>query len=311
MTNLERENVGRLLSSAAANAVEQAGQVTVMVSARRRLPSSGIIFAQDLILTANHTVEREENIRVGLPDGQMLDASLAGRDRRTDLALLRVSGPLALAPAQPAETDAARVGNLVVAVGRPAPEGVQASFGMLNAIGAGLRSHRGALLERYLITDAVPLPGFSGGPLVDLGGGLLGLNTSGMARGAAVAIPARLAWEFAANLAQHGRVRRGYLGIRSQIVELPDRALDTLRAAGLEREQPAGLLVVGIEADGPAAGGELMVGDILVGLAGRALVDHDDLIGGLSSGDIDQPVELQFLRGGHLQTVQVRVGERE
>jgi S1-C subfamily serine protease len=300
-----------LLSTAVADAVERAAGYTVMVRARRRLPSSGIVFAQDLVLTANHAVERDEEIQVGLPDGQVVDASLAGRDRGTDLALLRLSGGPGLAPAQAGAGGNPRVGNLVVAVGRPAAEGVQASFGMLTAIGAGLRTHRGALLERFLETDAVPLPGFSGGPLVDLAGGLLGINTSGLVRGAAIAIPADTAWGIAGSLAQHGRVRRGYLGIRSQIVELPDRALETLRAAGLEREQASGLLLVGVEPDGPAAGGELMIGDILVGLGGQPVVDHDDLIAGLAGVEVDQPAEIQVLRGGELRTVRVQVGDRQ
>lgn len=310
MTNGERGNAGMLLSNAVADAVDRAAAATVMVRARRRLPSSGIVFAHDLILTANHTVEREEDIQVELPDGQVTAASLAGRDQGTDLAVLRLSGGPGLSPVSLAGAESARVGSLVVAVGRPSSEGVQASFGMLTAVGGGLRTHRGALLEHYLVTDTVPLPGFSGGPLVDLAGNLLGINTSGLVRGAGIAIPAHAAWEVAGNLAEHGRVRRGYLGIRSQMVELPNKALETLRGAGLEREQPTGLLLVGIEPEGPAAAGELMVGDILVGLGGRPVADHDDLITGLAGETVDQPAEIQVLRGGELKTVRVQVGDR-
>lgn len=308
---IERENAGMYLSNAVADAVERAAAVTVMVRARRRLPSSGIVFGQDLVLTASHTVEQEEEIQVGLADGRRLEASLAGRDWGTDLAVLRLSGQPGLSPARAAEAQSARVGSLVVAVGRPAEQGPQASFGMLTAIGGGLRTRRGALLERYLVTDAVPLPGFSGGPLIDLSGGLLGVNTSGLVRGAAITIPVETAWSVAGSLAQHGRVRRGYLGIRSQVVELPDRARAALRAAGLEREQATGLLLVGIEADGPAAGGEWMIGDILVGLGGRPVADHDDLLVELAGVVADQPALVQVLRGGELITFSAPVGDRK
>lgn len=310
MASVDLENAGMLLSNAVADAVERAAAAVVTVRGRRRLPSSGVVFAQDLVLTASHTVERDEDIQVVLPDGNVLEAALAGRDPATDLALLRLSAQTGLSAARPAGGHA-RVGSLAVAVGRPAAGGPQASFGVVTALGAGLRTQRGALLERYLVTDAVPLPGFSGGPLADLSGGLLGINTSGLVRGISIAIPAETAWNAASSLAQHGRVRRGYLGIRSQAVELPDRAVEILQSAGLGREQPAALLIVGIEADGPAAGGELMVGDILAGLAGRPVADHDDLMAALAGIEPGQTVELQILRGGELKTVRAQTGDRK
>lgn len=188
---------------------------------------------------------------------------------------------------------------LVAAVGRPSREGIQASLGMINAAGSGLRT-QGGVLAQYLVTDAVPLPGFSGGPLVDLAGGILGVNTSGLARGAALVIPAEAAWQAAATLAQYGHVRRGYLGIRSQVVELPAGAL-----AG----QTTGLLVVGVEPDGPA-GGALMVGDIITGLDGQPVADHDDLLARLSGEVVGKEAAVAVLRGGQPQVIAIRVGER-
>lgn len=292
------------LSNAVADAVQRAAGYTVLVNARRRLPLSGIIYGPDLILTANHGVEREEGIQILLPDGSERSASLAGRDRGSDLALLRVEGG-GLVPAQAAAQEA-RVGHLVLAVGRPSADGVQATLGLVNALGGGLRTREGGVLERIIITDATPLPGFSGGPLADLSGAPLGINTSGLARGASLAIPLRLAWETAENLARHGHIRRGYLGIRSQVVDLPAQA-----AQPLGREQSTGLLIVGIEAEGPAAqSGGLMVGDILVGLNGQPVADHDDLLTRLAGDVAGRGVDAQVLRGGQPQALRLTVGER-
>jgi S1-C subfamily serine protease len=311
MSDFQNANAGMALSNAVADAVERAGKVTVMVQARRRLPSSGVVFQPGLVLTADHTIEREEDIQVGLPDGRSVTATLAGRDRGTDLAVLRLSDAGSLAAVQAPAQDAGqpggpRVGHLVVAAGRPSEEGIQASLGMITAIGGGLRTGHGALLERYLVTDTVPLPGASGGPLLNLAGEVIGINSSGLARGASLAIPARLAFEIGAGLAQHGHIRRGYLGIRSQPVELPAQGRE-----GAPAGQASGLLIVGIEADGPAAGGGLMVGDILIGLHGKPVANHDDLLAALAGEVVGQTADVLLLRGGQMQTVKVRVGEKK
>ena len=300
-----KNHAGLAVSDALADAVQRAGEYTVMVDARKRMPLSGIIYAPDLVLTADHGVEREAGIRIGLPDGKETSAALAGRDRGSDLALLRVEGAK-LAPAIAAAGEA-RVGHLALAVGRPALGGVQASLGLVNALGHDLRGPHGRRIERYIAADATPYPGFSGGPLVDLAGGLLGINTSGLIQGMSLAIPAGLAWQIAASLAQHGHVKRGYLGIRSQVVEIPTQARDAL-----QRDQTSGLLVVGIEDGGPAvrSQGGLMVGDILVGMNGHQIADHDDLLGALSGDLVGHHVAAEVVRGGQFQHIEVMVGER-
>jgi len=309
MTNTQSNQAGLALSNAIADAVERGGSVTALVNARRRRPLSGILIAPDLVLTASHGVEREEDIQVLLPGGGQASAALAGRDRGSDLAVLRLAEKSSLAAAQPGD-EAARVGHLVVAVGRPSNDGVQASLGMVNAIGSDLRTMGGAVIERYLVTDAVPYPGFSGGPLVDLGGSVLGINTSGLARGTSLAIPARSAWDTAQVLAQHGHIKRGFLGIRSQEVELPANLQGTVQEL-VGRRQETGLLVVGIEPEGPAAQGGLMVGDILVSVEGQPAATHDELIMRLSGNVVGRAAEIRVLRGGQLQAVSVKVAERE
>lgn len=289
------------LSEALAAAAERAGASTVRVDARRRMPASGIATGADLVLTADHVVEREEGIQVTLPDGTGLSATLAGRDPGSDLALLRLKRAAA-APARPAKP--ARVGQLVLALGRPTAEGLEASLGVVSAVGGPLRTRRG-LIDSYIRTDTTPFPGFSGGPLVDAEGLVAGLNTSGFGHGAALTVPADLAWKIAAQLAKHGSVQRGYLGVRSQAVEVPAAAQQALK-----REQPGGLLVMNVERGSPAESAGLMVGDIIVALNERAVADHDELYAGLSGDLVGASVPLQVLRGGQPQNLQVRVGVR-
>jgi S1-C subfamily serine protease len=291
------------LSNALADAAAKGGASTVLVNARQRMPASGIALQADLVLAADHTIEREEDITVILADGTELSARLAGRDPGSDLAVLRLEKPLAT-PAEPV-TEETRVGQIVLAVGRPTTEGIQASLGVISAIAGPVHTGSGGVIERYIRTDTTPFPGFSGGPLVDSSGRVVGLNTSGFGRGAAITIPADLAWKTAETLVAHGHVQRGYLGIRSQGVEIPAAAQ---KAFG--RSQATGLLLVGVENDSPASAGGLMVGDILVGIAGHAVLDHDQLMTQLSASVVGQPAPVEVLRGGQPLTVTINVGTR-
>jgi len=297
------KNVLVELSDALADAAEKAGKATVLVNARRRMPASGIAFAADLILTADHVVEREEDITVILADGTEVSAKVAGRDAGTDLAVLKLER--AAAPVAEPTMNPARVGQIALALGRPSPEGIEASLGTVSAIGGPIRTGRGGMLERYIRTDSISYPGFSGGPLVAADGMVLGLNTSGLAHGAALTIPADIAWKIADTLARHGHIKRGYLGIRSQPVEIPEASQKTLK-----REQATGLLIVGVENDSPASKGGLMVGDILVAVAGALVVHHDELFARLSGDVVGKSTPIEILRGGQPQTINVVIGER-
>lgn len=290
------------LSNAMAEAAERVGESTVMVNARRRLPATGIAYSADLILTANHVVEREEGITVTLGDGVEVPATVAGRDHSTDLALLRLESP----QAKPAETaQNAKVGQIVLALGRPSEAGIEASLGVVSAVGGPVHTRHGAI-DKYIRTDTTPFPGFSGGPLMDAEGRVLGLNTSGFGHGAAITIPADLAWKVAEQLAKHGSVRRGYLGVRSQGVEIPEAAQKSL-----QREQATGLLLVGVESDSPAETAGLMVGDIIVAIDGQPVRNHDELLAGLSGDVIDKSTPVEVLRGGQPQSINVKIGARK
>ncbi len=296
------KNIFTELSEAMASAAEQAGKSTVLVDARRRIPASGIAFAKDMILTADHVIERDEDIKILLADGTEVTARLIGRDPGTDLAVLKLDSASAT-PADLAKTPA-RVGQFVLAIGRPSKRGIESSFGTVNAIGGPVRTGRGGMLESYIKTDVVSYPGFSGGPLINGEGQVFGINTSGFGSGA-ITIPADVAWKVAETLAKHGKIKRGYLGIRSQTVNIPEDGQKQLK-----RKQETGLLIVGLEAESPAGAGGIMVGDILAGVAGEAIEHHDELFTRLSGDVVGKSTPLDVLRGGTLVVVDVVVGER-
>ncbi|XSG75100.1 S1C family serine protease [Herpetosiphon llansteffanensis] len=285
-------------SSELADAVEHSGAGIVTIYARRRQSASGIVWQADLVLTADHVIQRDEHIKVVGPDGTEYQAHVVGRDPSSDVALLRVPNanftPAALAKTEP------RVGQLALAVGRPSS--VQASFGIINAIGGPVPTRRGTLAQ-YLRTDATPYPGFSGGGLVNVQGEIVGLFTSGFAGGEPIAIPVAVLTSVADTLLNHGRVRRGFIGIASQTVNLPEN-----QRAG--RNQATGLLVVSVEADSPAHHAGLLVGDILVGLDGHELGEPRDLQMLLASDRAGKTVALDVLRAGQLQNLDITIGAK-
>ena len=303
MENLkESSDLLSALSEGMADAVEQIGPKVVRVNGRRRRPASGVVYAPNMVLTASHVLEREEDLTVGTHDGHTLSARFIGRDHSTDLAVLRVEG-LDAETATPAEGNV-RIGQLALAVGSASrSEGPRASLGVVSALGGPLRTGRGTRLERYIQTDATHYPGFSGGSLIDVRGNVLGIMSAGWARDAAFAIPSEVAWRVAKTLESQGTVERGYLGILSQPVRLPNG-----QRAGLA--QRGGLLVVGVEDGSPAGRGGLLIGDILATLDGQPLEDTDDLLALLSGERVGETVPVEVIRGGEPQTLQITIGER-
>jgi S1-C subfamily serine protease len=300
-TSTTEADVLSALSNQMADAIERVRPALVLVNGRQRQSASGVIFAREHILTADHVIEREEDLTIETDDGQTLPAQLAGRDPVSDLALLKVSG-LATEPASPA-ADLARVGQIVLAVGRPSGSGPMASLGIVSAVGGPLRTSRGTLLEQFIQIDATPYPGFSGGPLIDPTGAVIGILTTGLINGVPLVVPATIAWRTAETLAQHGHIKRGYLGVSSQPVELPEAQ----RAGGA---QESGLLIVRVEPDSPASRAGLLVGDILVSIDGKPVTDTDDLQAHLSGDRVGATVAIQVIRGGAAQTLSLTIGRR-
>jgi S1-C subfamily serine protease len=296
------------LSNALAAAVEGVGNSVVRVEARRHLPASGIVWSADgVIVTAHHVVERDENISLGLPDGQSVPALLVGRDHTTDVAVLRAeraeqAQASGLVPPKWAEPDSLRVGQLVLGLARPG-RNVQAVLGILTALGDSWRTPAGGSVDRYVQPDLVMYPGFSGGLLADVSGRVVGMNTSGLMRGASLTLPATTLRQVVDALLAHGRVRRGYLGVGGQAVRLPEGLAQQLG-------QASGLLLVSVEASGPAEQGGLLIGDIIVGLNSQPVRHTDDLLALLGGDRIGVAVSVRVVRGGQLQDIKVVVGER-
>jgi S1-C subfamily serine protease len=289
-------------SEALASAVETAGPSIVRVEGRRRLPASGVVWSADgLIVTAHHVVERDDNIGIGLADGRTVTATLVGRDPTTDLALLRA--PIqGLSVSAWADGASLKVGHMALALGRPG-QSVMATLGIVSALKKDWRTPAGGQFDYYLQTDALMYPGFSGGPLVDVSGRFLGLNTSAMLRDVTLTIPAGTIQRVAHALAAHGRVKRGYLGVGAQAVRLP-------KAVAELSGQSTGLLLGSVETDSPAERSGLFMGDTLLALDGQRTTDLEDLLALLTSDRVGKTVTARVLRGGQVIEVGVTVGEQ-
>jgi S1-C subfamily serine protease len=297
------ESILQSLSDDLANAAASAGESVVAIHARKRIPASGVVLAEGVVVAAHHTIHREDDIRVSLPDGTRVSATLAGRDPSTDLAVLRLADVTGT-PARFIDADDPRVGQLVLALGRPG-DAVTASLGVVSAVGGEWRTWHGGRIDRFIRLDLSIYDGFSGGALVDARGRVIGLNTSGLARSAAIAIPVSTVRRVAEQLLAGGRVRRGYLGIGLQTVRLP-ASLVKARAFGRD----VALLVVSVEEDGPAARAGLTLGDVLLTFDGAPIGDPGELLALLSEDRIDHPIKLQVLRGGDVRDVEVIVADR-
>ena len=287
------------LSRDIAAILERAAAGIVRVDARRGRPATGIVWSDNLVLTADHVIEHDDAIQVSA-GGAVVKAAVAGRDPGTDLALLRTDGLTASPLARAASADV-RIGHLVLAVGRTSE--LQVTLGIVSGLSGAFRSWRGGETERLIQTTAELLPGFSGGPLLDGDGRVIGINSWNFGRGITRAIPIETAAAVAENLQTHGRIRRAYLGLGAQPVRLGEALRNQLG-------QDSGLLVVTVEAGGPAAKAGLMQGDTLVRVDGDPVRQLDELFGKLRAFDIGSTHRFGVVRGGELKDVSVALGER-
>ena len=286
-----------------ADVVEKGGRGVVRVEARDRLPASGIVWNQPgVVVTAHHVVERDENIKIGLSGGEEVPATLVGRDPTTDLAVLRLEVPASDA-ADFAEPDDLRVGHMVLALGRPG-RGVRATMGIVGALGKEWRTPAGGSVDRYLQTDTVMNPGFSGGPLVDVSGRILGINTSALLRGVSLTVPTPTVRRVVDDLLAHGRVLRAYLGVGVQPTRLPKELAEQLG-------QETGLLLISVEPGSPAEKGGLYLGDTIIALGGRPVRHLDDLMASLGGEQAGKESQVKILRAGSVLDVDVVPADQE
>lgn len=291
------------LSNAMAAAVENVGAALVRVEGRKRMSATGVVWNSDgVIVTASHVVTRDEELHIGLPNGETVPATLVGRDPTTDVAVLRTAAKNLSVPHW-ADGDGLKVGHLVLALGRPG-QNVLATLGVISSIAEEWHTPAGGKIDYYLQTDVTMYPGFSGGPLVGVGGEIYGINSSTLLRGVSVTIPTTTIAPIVDALLKHGKLRRGYLGVGSQPVRLP---------AALEQQlgQETGLLLVAVEPNSPAEKGGLMLGDVIVALDGHPVRVPDELLAGLTGDKVGKDAKIKLVRGGQIHEVTVTVGERQ
>jgi serine protease DegQ len=289
------------LSNNLASLVENASPGLVRIEEGRRGPATGIAWSETIVITADHAIDRAGGTEIGLPGGSTVEAALVGRDPSIDVAVLKLPAP-SLKPPAFSDLDGIKVGHLALALARPGRT-VRASLGVVSALGGTWTTYAGGRIDRYLQADLGPLPGLSGGPLLDLEGRVLGMNTEGLVRGAPVAVPATTLRRAVGEILSTGRTERGYLGVTCQAVRLP---AEMATSAG----QESGLLVLAVQPGSPAAESGLMLGDVLVALDASPLTRISGLLEILASGAAGRRSTLRLLRAGRLEEIAVEVGAR-
>jgi S1-C subfamily serine protease len=285
------------LSDDLASAVSRAAASVVAVHGRRRFPASGLVWREDQVITASHVLERDSDLSITAPDGVQHNATLVGRDPGSDVAILSVAGAT-LEPIQRAESNRLSAGNLTLAVGRPGTPEPIASFGAVSSIGGAWRTAQGGVLDAYIRADVALLPGLSGGALVNAEGQVIGMLSAYLAGGDPVAIPVHSIDQIVERILTGGSVRRAYLGVSTQPVELQE----VLRRR-LGVQQTAGLMLLGVEPGAPAERSGLLLGDILLAIGDRAVEDGEALQMALGPAAIGQPTMIKLIRGGELREI--------
>jgi S1-C subfamily serine protease len=292
------------LSNDLSAAVESAARSIVAVLGGRRRASSGIHWRTGVIVTADHTLDRDDDLEVILPDGATAPATLAGRDPSTDLAVLKV-GAGQTSIADKADEGDLRIGHVVLAIARSGKEGPSATMGVLSALDDAWTTWRGGRVDRFIRADINTYPGFSGGALVDVAGRVIGVNTSGLSRHFTLTLPVSTVDRVTDALLSKGRIARGYLGVGLQPVRIPETLIRTLSL-----KRGGGAIVVAVEPGSPADKGGLFIGDVLVALNGTPVTDVDDIHSLLGPEKVGDAIVLGVIRGGGLAEVRVTVGER-
>ena len=287
------------LSDDLAASVDRASPFVVAIHARRRIPSTGVVWRQDLVVAADHTVQKDEAIDVSLADGRVVQAHVTGRDPSTDICLLQVEGSHA-----PASIDVAplRVGQLTVSIGRPGKEAT-ASLGMVSAVGSAWKTARGGRIDQFVRLDMSVYDGFSGSPLVTAAGRIAGLCTSGLTRGGAIVIPSATVERVLTSLQSSGGVlRRGFLGIGTHVVRLPEPIRERIGPIG-GVVPTVGLMIVSVQPGTPADRAGILIGDVLVGLGGQPMEDPKDVFSALGPDSVGRELTGTLLRAGQLLTL--------
>jgi len=300
----EPKNTLNALSHDLAHVVEQVSPSVVAVNARRHLSSSGVYWRDGIIVTAAHTIRRTDEISVIVASGQSVVATLAGVDPSTDLAVLKIDNP-ELSPPLFGDASQLKVGHVVLAVGRGAQRGLNATLGIVGVLSGSWRTWRGGLIDQFIGLDLVLHPGAAGGPLTDSHGRVLGINTLGLSRSMALTIPVSTVNRVVTHLLEKGHMGLGYLGLGMRPIPLPENLKSTLNLSA-----DSGLIVVTVEPDGPGSKAGVLFGDVIVALEGTAVSNIRDLQAFLEPESVGKTIPVSIIRGGKPIEINVTIGER-
>lgn len=302
---LEDDQLLDAYSHAVIGAVEAVGPAVVNVHRGDSGAGSGVIFTPDgLVLTNQHVVHGADRVEVMLPDGRALRADVVGQDAGTDLAVLKVDATLTpgVAWARFGDSRRVRVGQVAIAIGNPYGFQHSVTSGVISALGRSLRSQSGRLIDDIIQTDAALNPGNSGGPLVTTRGEVIGINTAMIrpAQGLCFAIGINTARFVASRLIRDGRIRRAYIGIAGQNIDVP-RTLARANSLAVS----SAVRIASVEKESPAARAGLEHGDIIIAFGDVAVTGVDDLHRILGDEQINTVAEVAVIRGGHRRTIRV------
>ena len=292
------------ISNEFAAAAEKVGSSVVAVHARRWMPTSGIEWKRGVVVTVHHGVQRDEDIKVLLDGGRVVSAKLAGRDPSTDIAVLRIEDGSSGAP-QLGDSTSLRLGHLVLALGRTRRGDLVASSGIIGGISGEWRNRRGGQLDQHIRLDLALYPGFSGGPLLNATGEVVGVNTRGLGHGRAVTLPVATVNRVVEELLEKGHIARPYLGIAMRPVEVPENMNSKLPA-----EARVGLLVMHVQNGGPAEKAGVLLGDVLFEVGGKTVEHVDAIQDSLAAAKIGDVLQIRLIRAGEIKAVSVALGER-
>jgi S1-C subfamily serine protease len=292
------------LSNALAQATAGAAANVVAVHAEARGSASGIVWLPGVVVTAEHALRRDEEIQITMPDGRVVPATLTGRDSSTDLAVLKCPEASA-AVSTFGDATALKPGSLTLVVGRTRVSGPVAALGVVSLVAPERRTWTGAALTPYIRLDLGLQPTAIGGAVVDAQGRIVGIATPRFARFGAIAVPAQAINRVVDTLLKKGHIPQGYLGVGLQPVRLPD----ALRHS-LQRSEKTAAIVLEVEPESPAHKAGIVIGDILIALAGHPVARLEDVHSQLHGEAIGKPLTLKFVRGGATQEVNIVVGER-
>ncbi len=291
------------LSNEISSAAAVAAASVVTVVGRPRVNSSGVVWRPGLVVTSDAGLRRDEEIKVILPTGDAVAATLKGRDSSTDLAVLACDTGAAV-PAVFSE-NTAKPGAIILTVGRTMDTGPIVTVGVVSGVASDWRTWRGAKLDEFVRLDTAIYPTSVGGAVVDSSGGVLGIVAGGLSRSSVLAITRRTIERVAEALSSRGRVARGYIGIGVQTVAIP-QAVKTQ----LNLNQDTGIMALSVEDNGPAARAGIMMGDVLVTLGTHAMTSPEALHAILDPSSVGKQLSASVLRGGALHQFTLTISER-